>query len=217
MKTLTLRVNGFAIIVGGLIFLLGLFMLYGAVQEIFTGFNILNIVLLLLFGILLTLTAYRFFYYNKIEITSDELLVNVQEFGKGLFQFGTDSPVLPTNKKGLRQTFIPKYNQINTPLSDIQYVLIGSLKELEKSAPLINSEALNQTLRFWHQWFVNMNTAMPLWVAAQFTPVMLIKSKTGNSYVVSTKPYSKIGFKKLVQEFKKRAVPITTQKSLGLE
>jgi hypothetical protein len=217
-KKLVLRISGFAIVVMSIIFLLGFIVFYLFVRDIFiNGFRLIDLAGFAIGAYFITIAG-RYCYYNKIEITDSELTADIQELGRAVFQFGEKSPVLPTNPREMRRTFLPKYFRVHVELGNIKHIMIGRLKTFDKIAKELNSEALNETLEYWHQWFISAKNIIPfpLWIAVQHTPVMFVQSKSGNSFVITTKPFSKNGFKKLVREFQTLHIPFTVEPSLGL-
>ncbi len=214
---LILRTSGFAIVVALFLVSLGLLVVYLFATN-FNESGLIQSLLGFLIGAYFILIGGRLLIFNKIVLTTESLIFDVQEFGRALFQFGDKQP-LPASLTNWRRTIVPRFYRNKIELENIKHILIAPLKSLDKMKKELKSQALDEALEFWHQWFLSVNQPgpTPLWLAAQFTPVMFIQAKSGNSYVVSTKPYSKNGFRKLVKEFKNLNVPITTDPGLVLE
>jgi|GEM_PF-2279481 hypothetical protein len=211
-----LKPGGSAIIGAGFLFLLGLLFFYLTVCDFLQNGISWAQPILLIFGLYFFANVWRYFHYNKIRLSNDSLETYVQGFGRALFQFGADSPMLPTNPKELRRTLFPKYSYVSIDLSNIQHVLISRLKEFEKLSSQLNSNEVNEAIVYWHQILVGRFGAFPLWVAAQFSPEMFIKVKSGNPIFMSLKPYSKNGFKRFLAELQKRNISFTVEPSLHL-
>lgn len=201
-KTFTIRTSGFGAV---FIWFMSIWfipiMFWASIDGFINGSIIIGIGALLL-NLIVGYDFYLFLFENKIELSNDKM---------------SNSYQVPGN------SIITKFNKNTIAISDIEYIMIGKLAKLEKLAETLNSEALNETLSFWHNARLTLTPTngiggfrIPIWAAARETPMLFIKCKDNKSYVISTKPFSKNSFKKLVIELRNRKIPVTTDPSLGI-
>lgn len=188
---------------------LGVFSIYLGIEDILLkGVRLVSLGGLLIGGYF-SVSALRYILYPKIELTETELVAQTAEFGRPFFP-------LAHNFQEVRQMLFPRFFRKSTNLDDIKTILIAEMRFLDKMASELKSEALEETLAFWHSWFVSPKLVMPLWPAGKHIPLIFVQAKHGESFVVNTKPFSKAGVRTLIQELKRRSIPITVQPSLGL-
>jgi hypothetical protein len=154
--------------------------------------------LALLLGIWLTGYAILLANGNRIEVTDSELTTSSTATGSSL---------------------LPRFNKGTAKLEDIESVVLGTMGYFDKKANEFNDAKLREIIDFWHGIFV-MKTSplpmpLPIWLAAQKTPLLLIRTRTKtDSLVISTKLFSKQAFRQLIERLRTKRVTIHVEENL---
>ena len=154
--------------------------------------------LALLLGIWLTGYAILLANGNRIEVTDSELSTPSTATGSSL---------------------LPRFNKGTAKLEDIESVVLGTMGYFDKKANEFNDAKLREIIDFWHGIFV-MKTSplpmpLPIWLAAQKTPLLLIRTRTKtDSLVISTKLFSKQAFRQLIERLRAKRVTIHVEENL---
>ena len=154
------------------------------------GFSVSKIFVFIFFG-WVEICVYNFIAAQRIEITNNQLIVQ--------FSFVTGFS-LPK----------PKKQQIR--LSDVESVTIARREYFEEHAEEFRDKGLKKVIDVYRNPF---NRG----IITRNTPLMYIalKNKSSEGITITTKPFSKAGFKKLIQEFKKEGISIVPEPVLGLQ
>jgi len=141
----------------------------------------LSTVARLLFGSYFMFWAGSYIAYNKIELTDRALITSALLPGRNL---------------------LLKFDRKTVGVEQIASVELGRMTYLSQRARE-NDDELYKMQAFWE----NSRGG----AAAKFTPLMLVRLKEGKSAVVSTKPFSRRGFRTLFAELKSRNIPTEVQ------
>lgn len=154
--------------------------------------------LALLLGIWLAGYAILLANGNKIEVTDSELTSSSTAAGSSL---------------------LPRFNKGTAKLGEIESVVLGTMGYFDKKANEFNDAKLREIIDFWHGIFVSKTSPvpmpLPMWLAAQKTPLLLIRTKTKtDSLVISTKLFSKQAFRQLIERLRAKSVTTHVEESL---
>jgi len=197
-ERLVIRASGFGLFIIFLLALLGVVIASLAVKNIAAlGFQFTAFLALLL-GIWWAGYAILLVNGNKIEVTDSEITTSSTATGSSL---------------------LPRFNKGTARLGDIESVVLGTMGYFDKKANEFNDAKLREIIEFWHGVFV-MKTSpvpmpLPIWLAAQKTPLLLIRTKTKTgSLVISTKLFSKQAFRQLIETLRARGVAVHVEENL---
>lgn len=191
-ERLVIRASGFGLFVVFLLTLMGATIAYFAMNNMASlGFQFTAFLALLL-GIWLVGYAILLANGNKIEVTDSELITSSTATGSRL---------------------LPRFDKGTAKLGDIESVVLGTMGYFDKKANDFNDAKLREIIDFWHGIFVMKTSPLPLpfpiWLAAQKTPLLLVRTKTKtDSFVISTKLFSKQAFRQLIERLRAKSVTI---------
>jgi hypothetical protein len=197
-ERLVIRASGFGLFIMFLLALLGALIASFAIKNIIAlGFQFTAFLALLL-GIWLAGYAILLANGNRIEVTDSELNSSSTATGSSL---------------------PPRFNRGTVKLGDIESVVLGTMGYFDKKANEFNDAKLREIIEFWHGIFVMkaspLPMPLPIWLAAQKTPLLLIRTKTKtDSLVISTKLFSKLAFRQLVERLRAKSVTIHVEENL---
>jgi hypothetical protein len=193
-----MRAGGFGLFIMSFLASLGLLIAYFSIRNIVSHGVQFGTFCGLLIGAWLVGYAILLVNGNKIELTDSEMSMSSTATGSGLF---------------------PRFNRGIAKLGDIQSVVLGTIGYFDRKANEYDDAKLRETIDFWHGIFV-MKTSplrmpLPIWIAAQHTPLLLIRLKAKNdSLVVSTKLFSKSSFRQLIEILNTEKVTVHVQENL---
>lgn len=197
-ERLVIRASGFGLLVMFLLGFVGLAIACFAMKNIVVlGFQFTTFLALLL-GIWLAGYAVLLANGNKIVITDSELTSSSTATGSSL---------------------LPRFNKGTAKLGEIESVVLGTMGYFDKKANEFNDAKLREIIDFWHGIFVLKTSPvpmpLPIWLAAQKTPLLLIRTKTKtDSLVISTKLFSKQAFRRLIERLRAKSVTTHVEENL---
>ena len=201
-----IRTSGFAKYFFSFLMIVFSFVIYLAIKDLFEkGFSIAPVLLSIIVGWM------EYYFYNlvagqKIEINNDRLIAKF---------------IIPTTSPRL----LPKIVKFQINLRDIDSVIIARLKYFEEHSKEFIDKGLGDVISAYRNIFLPatlkgrvLMPPIPMGWATSSTPLLYVarKDKNQNGITIITKPFSKDGFRNLIQEFKKRNIPITVEPVLGL-
>jgi hypothetical protein len=197
-ERLVIRASGFGLFIVFFVALLGMVTANLAIKNIVShGFRF-GTFLTLLIGAWLVVYSILLAKGNKIEVTDSEI---------------------KASSTSTRVSLFPRFDKGTARLGDIQSVVLGTMGYFDKQANEFDAAHLREIIDFWHGIFVMKTSPLPMpfpmWLAAKYTPLLLIRMKAKNdSLVISTKLFSKNSLRRLTERLKREKVAVHVQENL---
>lgn len=198
-NNLTIRTSGFALYL--FLFLMAgfalafCFILIDILQKGFSTGGFLSI------GLLVWMEVYLYQYVarQKIELRNDHLIVSLV--------IGRD--------------FIPNINKSQISLDDIKSATLASIKYFEDHEKEFPDYGLRNVVSLYRNMKLTVHNtvfSVSMGGVTSSTPLMHLatKDKLHNGITISTKPFSKTGFRKLVAKLREQNIPVFIEPSLGI-
>ena len=149
-------------------------------------------------------TIIRAFLVTKMQVVDSQLIVKAPRKSWIIFVDENRGQSIEKVDRGVRT--------VSVTLSDIEQITLDELKGFDKNSGALNSVALNNAL----QTFRNANVrGMPGWIGFQFSAAMFVSLKSGDSFVVSLKPFSKALIRNTLSLVESKGIKVTVQPSLN--
>lgn len=194
-----MRTSGFSLYFFSFLMVFNFLIVLLAIKDVLEKGSsaIFILVLVLMFFGWMETYFYKFIAGQKIEIKDGRLIAKF---------------IVPAGAR-----LLPKIAEFQIDLNDIDSVTLARLKYFEERSKEFIDKGLGNVISAYRNMFLPGTFPFPMSWAASTVPLMFItpKDKSKKGAIVITKSFSKNGFRQLIQEFKKRNVPINVEPALG--
>lgn len=127
----------------------------------------------------------------------------------------TDKEFIVKSMVGRNESLTEKTKIRRVPLDEIASVTIGRVKYFREHPELLNQDTQGM-IGSLEARTGYLGESFSARIATPYTPIMGVWHKNGRCTTVTTKPFSKNGFRKLIGEFQRRGIKVVTDPALKL-